>query len=123
MQQTPTATGHVQRRSVHVRTASSKTGVTAAVGAVSRVSKASGIRDTSLMLPAVLEESKVLSESKALKEARSEAELTTAKSESRPNCGRKASPSNLSSASGSNNDGSMIGMGPGRREDKTTSFS
>ena len=53
---------------------------------------------------AVLEESKALAESKALEEARFEEELAMAKSESRQNCGRKASPSNLSSASSSNED-------------------
>ena len=77
MQQTLTATGHVPRRSVHVMTASATTGVTAAVGAVSRVSRATGVMDTSLMLQAVLEESQVLGKSKALNETRAEEELTT----------------------------------------------
>ena len=86
MQQTQTGAGYVPRSGVHVRTASSTTGVTAAVGAVYRVSKATGMRGTSLLLQAVLEESKALGKSKALKEARSEEELATAKSESRPDC-------------------------------------
>ena len=69
-----------------------------------------GQMDTFLMLQAVREESNALAESKTVEEVRFEEERAMAKSESRQNCGRKASPSNLSSASSSTKNGNVIGL-------------